>query len=224
MPKWLKKWMSTVSSWPRADVKLTALVLNLKDAVRKLNAGGVLILPTDTLPGFHCRFDDLDAVKRIARIKGRSTGKPLLVLASGMDQVRMVVGKLDVRQSKLCGLCWPGPFTLILPANDSLPDEVTAGTGTIGVRVPALAPLASLLDEVGCPLVSTSVNQQGLEAAPDLEAALLVHGLDADGYWPLPPGYKQNSTEPMSSTLADLTCWPPQVLRQGPKSLPELSL
>lgn len=216
--------MSTAISWPRAADKLTAPLLKFQDAARALIAGGVLILPTDTLPGFHCRFDDRDAVRRIAEIKGRSTGKPLLVLASGMAQAKMVLGPLDSRQSQLCAACWPGPFTLILPARLGLPDEVTAGSGTIGVRVPAFPRLVDLLNRVGRPLVSTSVNRQGLAPARNLDEARRRHGDDGDGCWSFSGSPDEEKGKPVSSTLADLTCWPPKILRQGPKSLPELSL
>jgi L-threonylcarbamoyladenylate synthase len=195
-----------------------AALLDTREAAERLGAGGVLLLQTDTLPGFHCRADDPQAAGRIARIKGRSPDKPLLVLAADLHQAGLVLGSLDRRQRGFCRACWPGPFSLILPASAGMPREVTAGSGTVAVRVPEPESLRQLLRLVGFPLVSTSVNREGEPPALDLDAALDGFSDEVDGAWraedaPAGPG--------VSSALADLTVWPPRVLRPGPRPLPE---
>ncbi len=188
-----------------------------------LRAGGVLILTTDTLPGFHCRADHEDSVRRIARIKGRSAGKPLLVLAADRAQARQVLGDLTADQKDYCRRCWPGPFSLILPADPGVGSAVTAGSGTVAIRVPALDSLRNLLLAVGHPLVSTSVNREGHPPALELEGALAEFATDVDGYFLCPPEGPQVPSRGVSSALVDLTVWPPKTLREGPERPPEVA-
>lgn len=190
-------------------------LLTFDDAVGLLKSGGVLLLGTDTLPGFHCRADLPEAVARIQALKGRESGKSLLVLAGSADQAGLVTGALDDRQTDFCRRCWPGPFSLILPAADG---------ETVAVRVPALESLCSLVLSVGFPLVSTSANRSGDIPCPDLEAALAGFAKQVDGAWNPreTPGEGAGSMPSGPSALIDLTTWPPVQLRQGPRNPPSL--
>lgn len=190
------------------------------DAVRILDSGGVIIINTDTLPGFHCRADQAAAVQRIAGLKGRSPDKPLLVLAADLHQAGQLLGSLTLNQRDYCKRCWPGPFTLILPSSADLPAEVTAGTGTVGVRVPDHAKLRALLRAVGRPLVSSSVNIEGQAPAEDLDRAEEAFSSLVDGVHDCPGQRAAPESPPVSSALIDLTVWPPKLLRQGPLPAP----
>ena len=97
---------------------MAGVLLTSEDAVGILETGGVLLMGTDTLPGFHCRADRAEAVDRILELKGREPGKSLLVLAGSAAQAELVTGALDQLQFDYCNRCWPGPFSLILPAAD----------------------------------------------------------------------------------------------------------
>ncbi len=204
---------------------LSVTLLSLKDTAAVLRAGGVAILGTDTLPGLHCLCRDAAALRRIAEIKGRSPDKPLLVLAADLDQALGMTGPLDECQEAHCRACWPGPFSLILPAGAGLPRELTAGGGTVAVRVPRVPDLVELLRLVGSPLASTSVNREGEPAAASLEQAEAFAAL-VDGCWR--PGRdrsrgQEGNHAPLSSAVVDLTCRPPRVLREGPEQLPKVS-
>ena len=182
-------------------------------AARCLRAGGVMLLGTDTLPGLHARADDARAVARILAAKGRPDGKPLLVLAGSLAQARSVTGPWEADQAAACARCWPGPFSLILPAAAGLAEAVTAGGATLAVRVPALEELRALLLQVGAPLVSTSANLAGTAPATDLAAALAAVGAATDGWW--------QSASPGAgsapSAVVDLVTRPFHVLRPGPE-------
>lgn len=194
--------------------------LDTQNAARTLESGGVLILPTDTLPGFHCRADCATAVRRIHAIKGRSPGKPLLILAADLGQARTLLRPLDARQRALAGRCWPGPFTLILPADEAVAASVTAGTGTLGVRVPDHPPLIDLIRRCGGPLVSTSCNRQGEDPQTEPASAFQDFAREVDGYW-LPDAWATGtSQEAQPSALVLATVWPPRILREGPLPLP----
>lgn len=191
--------------------------LDTAAAVRILRRGGVLVMATDTVPGLHCRADDPCAVQRVIACKGRPEGKSLLVLAGSLQQARLVTGELSAKQTSACRNCWPGPFTLILPAAAGLLPEVAAIGGTIAVRVPGWVPLQELILAVGVPLVSTSANRAGQAPAMDLAAAAAVFGNEVDGVW----GDERESSGPqMPSALVDLTSAPFAVLRVGPTAWP----
>ncbi len=192
--------------------------LSFADAVTVLDRGGVLILPTDTLPGLHCRADCQETVLRIAAMKGRDDGKPLLVLAGSFDQARSVCSPLTPPQERFCQACWPGPFSLILPAGTLLAGRVTAGDGTVAVRVPDHAELQRLIFAAGFPLVSTSVNFQGLAPATDLEEACTLFGGLVDGCW---QPRQEPAVRPVPSALVDLTGDHPRLIREGPVPLPD---
>jgi len=194
--------------------------LTLEDAGRILDSGGVLILDTDTLPGFHCRADLVEAVRRIARIKGRSPDKPLLVLAADLAQAGQILGSMTRRQRNYCQSCWPGPFSLILPAACGLTAEVTAGSGTVAVRVPDQPALRTLLQAVGHPLVSTSVNCEGQPPAANLDQAEAGFAALVDGVYGCSVQSPVAGSGPVASALIDLTVWPPRLLRQGPLPAP----
>ena len=192
------------------------------DAVKLLKSGGVLLLGTDTLPGFHCRADLADPVTRILALKGCRTGKSLLVVAGSAEQASLVTGTLDDRQSAYCRRCWPGPFSLILPAGGELSPAVNAGRETVAVRVPALASLRSLVLSVGFPLVSTSANRSGDSPCNDFRAALAAFAGLVDGAWEPQELLRRvvGSLPTGPSALIDLTTWPPVQLRQGPRNAP----
>jgi len=195
--------------------------LNQEQAAEHLRSGGVLVLGTDTLPGFHCRFDSDQGLERIVGLKGRSPDKPLLVLAADWQQARLVMGPISSQQEEFCHRCWPGPFSLILPACETLSPVLTAGTGTVAIRVPDFPELTDFLGDVGRPLVSTSVNREGEAPALNMETAI-------GGDWPVDGSFAVDradgagkSDQTVPSALVDMLTWPPRVLRPGPRELPE---
>ncbi len=192
--------------------------LDHSNAVRVLKSGGVLLMDTDTLPGFHGRADLDDPIERINCLKGRESGKPLLVLAGSPEQAREVAGILDSRQSAFCDACWPGPYTLILPAGGKLADGVVGGLDTVAVRVPRLKVLRELILAIGVPLVSTSVNLAGGDAARDLDSAAEGFTNHVDGI----VKYDEKVSPSGPSALIDTTVWPFMVLRERPQPQPGL--
>ena len=181
----------------------------LGEAAAVLKHGGLVAFPTETFYGLGAAALDRRAVRRIFELKGRPETKPLLVL---VDSIAMAgtVAEVGDRARALAARHWPGALTLVLRARPHVPEEVTAGTGTIGLRVSPHRVAQGLVRALGGPVTAPSANPSGLEP-PTTAAGVLAHFEGAvemvlDG-GPTPGG------EP--STVLDLTVEPPRVLRQG---------
>ena len=181
----------------------------LGEAAAVLKHGGVVAFPTETFYGLGAAALDRRAVRRIFELKGRPETKPLLVL---VDSIAMAatVAEVGDRARALAARHWPGALTLVLRARPHVPEEITAGAGTIGVRVSPHPVAQGLVRALGGPVTAPSANPSGLEP-PTTAARVLAHFEGAvemvlDG-GPTPGG------EP--STVLDLTVEPPRILRQG---------
>jgi L-threonylcarbamoyladenylate synthase len=166
----------------------------LDELAEVLRAGGVALLPTDTIYGLHALAADPLAIARIRAMKGRDDGKPFVVIASSIEQLRALGA---VVPEQLSGL-WPAPLTAIL----------VAGETTIAARIPDLAWLRALLDRTG-PLVSTSANRSGEPpvTGPESLADDLRNALDAL--------LDQGAREGKPSTIVDFTGAEPKLIREG---------
>lgn len=126
--------------------------------------GGVVAIPTDTLYGLAADATNPDALEKVYEIKGRPAGMALPVLVSGWEQVGMVSivsGRSGELARILAERFWPGPLTLVLPANPDLPPRLTAGLDTIAVRMPNHAAPLALAGGLGRPITGTSANRSG---------------------------------------------------------------
>jgi len=128
-------------------------------------------------------------------------------VAADLDQVRELCAAWPAAARALAAL-WPGPLTLVLPARSEVPVEITAGTGTLAIRIPALALTRALCRSAG-PLVSTSANRAG--AAPPLTCAAAVSAVGSAAALALDAGPGQ----PLASTIVDLSQTRPRLLRAG---------
>lgn len=146
--------------------------IDLREAERLLNAGTVVAVPTETVYGLAARLGDAKAVALIFSLKGRPQDNPLIVHVTDETQLFPLVARFPSGFKELKGL-WPGPLTLILPANpDAVPDAVRAGLPTVAVRVPRHPLVRELIARVG-PLVAPSANLSGRPSAtspPHVEA------------------------------------------------------
>lgn len=141
---------------------------------RLVQAGRVLAIPTETYYGLGANPFDGAAVARLLSIKGRPDGKPILILIGDRAQLQDLVTEVSPAAQVLMEAFWPGPLTLVFSASASLPQSVTAGTGTVGVRHTSHAALAELLRHTG-PLTGTSANRSGeppVQTAAEVERTL----------------------------------------------------
>jgi len=136
----------------------------LGEAARIVRHGGVIAMPTDSFYALGACALDEPAVRRVCAIKGQRESKPILVLISDRSQLDALVARVQPGAAVLMDRFWPGPLTIVFPASPHLPVALTAGTGTIGVRLPAHPLLVKLLRATG-PLTGTSANRAGASPA-----------------------------------------------------------
>ena len=168
------------------------------------------MFPTEGLYGLGADARSEAAVERLVAVRGREAGKPILVLVRDVAMAETVVAEVPDGARRLAARFWPGPLTLVLRARDGLPPALTAGTGTIGVRVPGHATAAALVAGLGGPVTAPSANLPGGEPPRRVDAARAFFG-DAVAVYvdggELPGG---------ASTVAAVEGERVRVLRAGP--------
>lgn len=180
----------------------------LEAAKRLLDLGGVLAMPTESYYALGVRACEGAAVHRVCAIKGRGDDKPILVLIGNRAQLPQLVTEVPEAAQVLMDRFWPGPLTVVFPAAAHLPQELTRGTGTVGIRQPGRPDLLHLLDHVG-PLTGTSANRSGHSPVRTAEEVMEELGGDVDL---ILDGGKTPGGLP--STLVDIT-GSIRVLREG---------
>jgi L-threonylcarbamoyladenylate synthase len=173
-------------------------------------SGGVIAFRTDTFYGLGADPFNHAAVARITELKGREDNKPILLLISDVDQVERFISARSDGFNIAARKFWPGPLTIVGTAVAALPEEITSGTGTVGVRLPADQSVRELVRDCGGALTATSANPSGSEPARSAE--------DVAGYFPvgldlIVDGGEVTATEP--STVLDVSSSPPRVVREG---------
>lgn len=142
----------------------------LRPACEHLHAGGLVILPTDTVYGIGCNAADAGAVERLLAAKGRGRQMPPPVLVADPADLTGVVAQVPEAAHALMEAFWPGALTLILEADETLTWDLGETGGTLAVRMPAHELTLSLLRRSG-PLAVTSANPTGAPPATDAASA-----------------------------------------------------
>jgi L-threonylcarbamoyladenylate synthase len=178
-------------------------------AGREVAAGGVVAFRTDTFYGLGANPFDGRAVAAVNELKGRE-GKPILVLVATPEDAARLIARTSRAFDALAERHWPGALTLIAEARAELPALLTAGTGTIGVRLPADEHARAVVRASGGALTATSANPAGLPPARGAEEAAMYFpeglALVIDGGPAL--------TE-LPSTVLDVTGGRPRLVREG---------
>ncbi len=130
-------------------------------AAEVLRQGGLVALPTETVYGLGADATNPAAVARIFAAKQRPFFDPLIVHVSGIERVSTVARELPPLAAKLAARFWPGPLTLVLPKQPAIPEIVTSGLPTVGVRVPRHPLMQQVLSLVGRPIAAPSANPFG---------------------------------------------------------------
>jgi L-threonylcarbamoyladenylate synthase len=182
-----------------------------------LRAGDVIAFPTDTSYGLGADPYNEEGISRIFTIKGRPETKPILLLVDSLQMTERVALPNPLFP-RVAEAFWPGPLTLILPARSNVPGALTAGTGTVGVRWPKASFAIALLTRLRTPITATSANRSGRQSSITASEVRMQFG----GELPLIVDGGELPAR-SGSTLLDLTCEPPVLLREGPIHFDELN-
>ncbi len=134
---------------------------DLKFAGNVIKSGGLVLFPTETVYGLGANGLDASAVKKIYLAKGRSSDNPLILHISDMDMLIKIATNISSVEYKLIDAFWPGPFTIILNRTSIVPDTVTAGLDTVGIRMPSNIIANRLIAYSGVPIAAPSANVSG---------------------------------------------------------------
>jgi len=191
------------------DPKALAIAIDI------LTSGGLVAFPTDTVYVLGALAFDEKAVSLISEVKGRESGKASALVIGDFSQLGLVAAGVSSQCEKLAHRFWPGPLTIVLPRQSTIPEAVTP-LDTVGVRMPDFAPTLELLKLTG-PLAVSSANlaggnssstARGVAAHLNGKIPLILDGGVAPGGIP--------------STIVDCSQLQPIILREGPISLEQI--
>lgn len=184
----------------------------LQEAVRILKEGGILVYPTDTVYGLAVDAFNLEAIGKLFVLKKR-TQKPLPVIVSTMTMAKSIA-EISREQEAIMKKYWPGAITFVVKKKDIVPNALTLGLDTVGIRIPKSDISVALARLLGNPITSTSANISGNKVCTTVDEVVREFSefesqpdylLDGGELKELPP-----------STVVDLTQKTPKVLREGP--------
>jgi L-threonylcarbamoyladenylate synthase len=132
---------------------------DIREAARILREGGLVVFPTETVYGLGANALDPAAVHKIYQLKRRPATSPLIVHVASIEQARELADEWLPEAESLARKYWPGPLTLVVPKRPAIPDEVTAGLPTVGLRMPRHPIALALLREAQIPIAAPSANR-----------------------------------------------------------------
>ncbi|HON58445.1 MAG TPA: L-threonylcarbamoyladenylate synthase [Smithella sp.] len=179
-------------------------------AVKILKDGGLIAYPTETFYGLGVDAANEQAIEKIFTVKGRDFRNPIALIIGGPDDVNPLVKEVPEAAKKLMAALWPGALTIVFSASNNVSSLLTAGSGKIGLRLSAHPLARKLARKLGKPITATSANLSGAPECSEASAVItqIGHKIDAVVDGGKTPGG-------MPSTLVDITCDPPAILREG---------
>lgn len=188
----------------------TLLTTDVHEAAALIRQGELVAFPTETVYGLGADALNPEAVRKIFEAKGRPLDNPLIVHIAHLDQLARLVRDVPEAARRFMERFFPGPLTLVLPRHPDVPDEVTAGLPTVGVRMPRHPVAQAFLEACGTPVAAPSANRSGRPSPTRWEAvyadlngriACILQG--------------DRSDMGLESTVVDCTGSEPVVLRAG---------
>ena len=186
-------------------------------AARILREGGLVAIPTETVYGLGANGLDSQAVQRIFEAKGRPQDNPLILHVTGAQWLPRYCRDIPPIAYVLARKFWPGPLTMILKRSDLVPDATTAGLDTVAVRCPNHPVTLAIIREAGVPIAAPSANTSGRPSCTTAQDVLEDMDGKIEGVVDGGP-----CTVGVESTILDLTCQPPRMLRPGGLPLEDL--
>jgi L-threonylcarbamoyladenylate synthase len=189
----------------------------IKLTVKLIDKGEIIAFPTDTLYGLGCDAFNVQAIKKLYQIKKRDFSKPINVLIGSEEQLPFITDIISPIIEDIIKEFWPGDLTLILNKRREVPDVLTAGLNTIGVRMPDNSVTLRMIREIGKPLATTSANISGKPSITN--AQQIIENFNTRIPLILDGGDSKIGQE---STIISLVTSPPKIVRQGSLPLKKL--
>lgn len=189
----------------------------LTGAAQVIKDGGTVVFPTETVYGLGANALSESATEKIFEAKGRPSDNPLIVHISRKEDCEKIAAKIPPKAKKLMDKFWPGPLTIIMYKKDVIPDSVTAGMDSVGVRLPENETAREFIRLCGCPIAAPSANISGKPSPTNFKDVCRDMMGRAGGIIEGEP-----SNVGVESTIVDVTVDPPVVLRPGGITIEQL--
>ena len=187
----------------------------IKRVVKILRDGGVIIYPSDTVYALGCDIKNTRAMERVAQLRGIKLEKAnFSFVCEDLSNLSDYVKQIDTPTFKLLKRNLPGPYTFILPGNNNLP-SVFKKKKEVGIRVPNNSITHAIVQELGNPIISTSIKDEDEVIEYTTDPELILEKWDNLVDLVIDGGYGGN----IPSTVIDLTGDEPVVIREGKGSL-----
>lgn len=190
----------------------------LEEAGELIRQGKIVVFPTETVYGIGTNGLDENAVKRLYEVKQRPLNKPISLLVSNMKMVNLIAKDITEIEYKIMENFFPGPLTIILKKKDIVPDVLTAGQETVGVRMPRGEIARKLVEYANVPIATPSANISGEPSGTNLQE--IKKHFDGKVDYFIDGG---NSELGLASTIVQVIDGKPQILRQGSITLEQIN-
>ena len=190
----------------------------IKKQAEILKKGNTVIFPTETVYGVGANGLDKNAIKKIYEAKQRPLNKPISLLVSNIDMIENVAKDITNIEYSIIEKFFPGPLTIILKKKETIPDILTAGSDTIGIRMPANDIALNLINYAGVPLATPSANLSGKPSGTNLKDIIKDFDGNVDCFIDDGP-----SKIGLASTIVKVIDGVPHILRQGSISIDEIN-
>ncbi len=183
---------------------------SIKEAAKRLRAGEVVGIPTETVYGLGANALDVNAVRKIFKAKGRPMDNPLIIHIADKKDIKKYTKNAPASLDKIMDVFWPGPLTIVLEKTDLVPKEITGGLDTVAVRMPANDVALDIIREARLPIAAPSANVSGkpsptkavhVKSDMDGKIGLIIDGGDCE--------------VGVESTVLDLSADKAAILRPG---------
>ncbi|HAR48746.1 MAG TPA: threonylcarbamoyl-AMP synthase [Smithella sp.] len=182
----------------------------LSRAAEILAGGGIIAYPTETFYGLGVDATNEKAIEKIFAVKGRDLKNPISLIIGKPDDIYPLVKNVPETAKILMAAFWPGALTIVFQASDKISPLLTAGSGKIGLRISSHPIALKIVQKLKKPLTATSANLSGTPECSLASEVIKQIGdkIDAILDWGETQGGK-------ASTIIDVTCDPPVILREG---------
>lgn len=182
----------------------------LKEPSKIIKDGGIVIFPTETVYGIGTNGFNEKSIKKIYELKKRDFSKPISLLVSNMEMVKMVAKDISDLEYALMERFFPGPFTIILKKRKVVPDILTANGDTVGVRMPSGEIAKKLIEYAGVPIATPSANISGKPSGTNIND--IVKDFEGKVNCIIDSG---ESKLGIASTIVKVVNGVPNILREG---------